>query len=306
MDSQKEVEDDAAELKATLDRIKQDQALHKAQQVELKGVKVPEGMKSNGPTISLSTMPKFHDKVTTYPPPQGFIKKKSTGDPGAKEAKEAKVIVTTKGKLDRFRKEARAMGHFKPAKRRGIWSPEDTRLRPAIISTITAAPQKFIDEHRKAASPAVIDPSVKPAIIFAPKRKRVEHNETPQTRVMTNEERENRLRAFTNPSSASKSNPNQEATTQPAPISATSPSRKTMFSSPTASELAKLPVPKVQASPDPSSPLKRKDRVSPTPGPRISRANTSSPSNGGVRPAIPLKKKAPVDCFMPAKRRKIS
>ena len=311
MDSQKEVEDDAAELKATLDRIKQDQALHKARQVELKGVPVPEGMKINGPTISLSTMPKFYDKVTSYPPPERYRKKESIDDwddPDDPRNPHTKVVVATKGKLDRFRKEAKAMGHFqKSAGRRGIWSPKDTRLRPATPnSTITAAPRSLIDEHRKAASPAVIDPSVKPATIFAPKRKRVEHNETPQPGVMTNEERENRLRAFTNPSSAGKSKPNQEASTPPAPSSATSPSRKTMISSSTASELAKLPVPKVQASPNPSSPLKRKDRVSPTPGPRIPRADTSSPSNGGVRPTMPLKKKAPVDCFMPAKRRKIS
>lgn len=291
MDSQEEVENDAAELKATLDRIKQDQSLHKAQQVELRGVKVPEGMKSNGPVISLSTMPRFYDKGTN--PPPGERQRKKDGD--------AKVFVSNKGKLDQFRKEAKAMGHFqKPAGRSGIFAPKDMKLRPAPMSrTITAAPRILIEEHQKAAAPSAFDPSAKPPTIFAPKRKRVEHNETSQPGIPTYEEREKRLKAFTNPSSVSKSTLNQEAST---PIS---PQPKAKIRSSTAPDIATSPVPKVQATPSFSSTLKRKDRASPTPGHGIPRANTSSPSNGGVRPAMYMKK-APVDVFMPAKRRKIT
>ena len=298
MDTQKEVEDDAAELKATLDRIKQDQALHKAQQVELRGVKVPEGMKSNGPVISLSTMPRFYDRGTNPPP----------GDRSRKKDGDTKVFVSSKGKLDQFRKEAKAMGHFqKPAGRPGIFAPSDMKLSPAtLIRTLTAAPRILIEEHRKAATQTALDPSVKPATIFAPKRKRVEHGETSQPGALTNEERERRLKAFTNPSSVSKSTPIQEVSTLPVSNSATSPPlRKAKTPSPTASKVATLPVPKTQATPSLSSPLKRKDRASPNPGHGVPRANTSSPSNGGIRPAIPLKK-APVDVFMRAKRRKIT
>lgn len=298
MDSQKEVEDDAAELKATMDRIKQDQALHKAQQVELRGVKVPEGMKSNGPVISLSTMPRFYDKGTN--PPPGERQRKKDGD--------TKVFVSTKGKLDQFRKEAKAMGHFqKPAGRPGIFAPRDMKLRPAPTNrTITAAPRILVEEHRKAAAPIALDPSVKPAIIFAPKRKRVEHEETSLPGVLTNEEREKRLKAFTNPSSVRKPTPNQEASTPPVSNSVTSPPHhRAKGTSPAAPKLATSPVPKIHP-PGVSSPLKRKDRDSPAPGHGVPRVNTSSPGNGGLRPANHLKKKAPVDVFMPAKRRKIA
>lgn len=305
MDSQKEVETDAAELKATLDKIKQDQALHKAQQVELKGVKVPEGMKSNGPVISLSIMPRFYDRGTL--PPPGERQRKKEGD--YKEDEDAKVFVSNKSKLTQFRKEAKALSHFqKPAGRPGIFAPGDMRLRPASANrTITAAPRILIEEHRKAAAPTVLDPSVKPATIFAPKRKRVEHDETSQPEVLTNEEREKRLKAFTNPSSVSKSSPNQEASTLPMSTSVISPShRESKVPLPTAPKLATSPVPKIQATPNVSSLLKRKDRASPAPGHGVPRAKTSSPSNGGSRPAMQLKKKAPVDVFMPAKRRKIA
>ena len=299
MDSQKEVETDAAELKATLDRIKQDQALHKAQQVELRGVKVPEGMKNNGPVISLSTMPRFYDKGTN--PPPGERQRRKDGD--------AKVFVSNKGKLDQFRKEAKAMGHFqKPAGRPGIFAPRDMKLRPASTNrTITAAPRILVEEHRKAAAPTALDPSIKPAVIFAPKRKRVEHDEASQPRSLTNEEREKRLKRFTNPSSVSESTPNQEASTLPVSDSETSPSyRKANVPSSTAPKLATSPVLTVQAAPSLSSPLKRKDRASTALGHGVPRAGTSSPSNGSSRPAMLLKKKAPVDVFMPAKRRKIA
>lgn len=293
MDSQKEVEDDAAELKATLDRIKQDQALHKAQQVELRGVKVPEGMKSNGPLISLSTMPRFYDKGTN--PPPGERQRKKDGD--------AKVFVSNKGKLDQFRKEAKAMSHFqKPAGRPGIFAPRDVKSRPVPTNrTITTAPRILIEEHRKAAASTALDPSVKPATIFAPKRRRVEHDETRQIGVLTNEEREKRLKAFTNPSTASKSSPTQQVSTPPVSNCAIAPPHlKAKIPSSTPPTLATSAVPKMQATLSVSSALKRKDRASPSPGHGIARPKTSSPSN------MPLMKKAPVDVFMPAKRRKIS
>ena len=282
MDSQKEVENDAAELKATLDRIKQDQALHKARQVELRGVKVPEGMKSNGPVISLARMPKFYDKVTNgnFPPGdwQQQVQKREQREQRKDAGADAKVFGSKKGKLlNQFRKEAKAMGHFqKPAGRPGNFAP------------ITTAPRILIEERRKAAIPTPIDLSVKPAPVFAPKRKRVEHNEAPSLGVLTNEEREKRLKAFTNPSSATKSTLTQGLSTPPLSDPAISP-RKANIPTPTAPKLATSPVPKVQASPSVSSPFKRKDRASPAPG----------------RPAMHLKK-APVDVFMPAKRRRVS
>lgn len=324
MDSQKEVEDDAAELKATMDRIKQNQALHKAQRVELRGVKVPEGIKSNGPVISLSVMPKFYDKGRNYAPPP-FQPKRDSDAEGDLDAKPDPDAKAPKSKLDQFRKQAKAMGHFQtPAKRPGFSTPRDTKLRPVTTNrTISIAPQTLIDEHRKAAAPKVLDPSVKPAVVFTPQKKRARPDEFSHAGDMTTEQKEKRLKAFTNPSGASRSTPNLEASTLTGPNSATSPPRReAKIASPTAIKLATSAVPDTQAtprlssplkrkdgpSPTPglSSPLKRKDGPSPTPGHGVSRAATSSPSNGGIRPAMPLKKKAPVDVFMPAKRRKLT
>lgn len=306
MDSQREVEDDAAELKATLDRIKQDQALHKAQRVELKGAQVREGLKSNGPLISLSKMPEMKDYGAVGR--GGDRLPKGYSDANERDL-DAEVVVVTKSKLDRFRKEAKAMGHFQtPARRSGIFPPRDTKSRPvAINSRISTAPQRLIEEHRKAAAPTILDPSVKPAVVFSPKKKRLRPDENSQPGVMTTEEKEKRLKAFTNPSGASRSTPNLEASTVTGSNSATSPPRREAgIPSPTASKLAASPVLNGQATPRLSSPLKRKDGPSPNPSQGLSRAATSSPINGGIRPAMPLKKKAPVDVFMPAKRRKMA
>ena len=279
--------------------------MHKAQQVELKGVKVPEGMKSNGPIISLSTMPRFYDRGTNPPPRDRTRKKFET----CKKDEDSKPSVSSKGKLDRFRKEAKAMSHFqKPTGRPGVFAARDMKLRPAPTNrTISTAPRNFIEEHRKAALPTVLDPSVKPAAIFAPKRKRVEHDEKPLQGALTNEEREKRLRAFTNPSSASNSSHVQEILNLAVSTSATPlPHPEAKAPSPTALKPYTSPVPQVQVRPSFSSSLERKDRASPAPGPRVPRANTSSPGNGSTRPAVQMKKKAPVDVFMPAKRRKLA
>ena len=310
MDSQKEVENDVAELKATLDQIKHNQALHKAQQVELKGVKVPEGMKSKGPTISLSTMPKLYEKPS-YPPPNPNPRKrkptqKKDSDEDDTIEPDAKVFVNRK--LDQFRKEAKAMGHFKPAARPGIWTAKDLMTRRVTTNRpVITAPRILIEEHRKAAVPTVLDPSVKPAVIFTPKKKRVRPDETAQPVGLTTEEREQRLKAFTNPSSANKVAPSLGASTSPKTSSATSPpDQKAEASTPAPSKLAILPASNVQATPRLSPPLKRKDGASPPLGHVVPRLNTSSPSNGGLRPPMIMKKKAPVDVFMPAKRRKIA
>ena len=322
MDSQKEVEDDAAELKATMDRLKHDQALHKAQQVELKGVMVPEGMKSKGPTISLSTMPKLYEKPS-YPPPNPNPRKRKPTQkwdpddpddphyakgPDYTKDPDAKVFVSNKSKLDQFRKEAKAMSHFKPAARPGIWTAKDMMLRRGTTNRpVITAPRILIEEHRKAAVPTVLDPSVKPAVIFTPKKKQERPDEKTQRVGLTTEEREQRLKAFTNPSSAIKATSSPGPSTSPKTTSATSPSRqKAEASSPTASKLATLPASTVQATPRPSPPLKRKDDASPPLGYAVPRVNTSSPSNGGFRPPMMMKKKASVDVFMPAKRRKIA
>ena len=253
-------------------------------------------MKINGPLISLSTMPKFIDRGTL--PPPGDRERKPEKDP---DAEPVVKVVRRKGKLDQFRKQAKAMGHFQKARRPGIWTPQDMMFSPGKTSTpIISAPRILIEQHRKAAAPTVLDPSVKPSTVFSPKRKRVEHDETSQPGAMTNEEREKRLKAFTNPSSASKTTPKPEVSTSPVSHSRTlPPQRKAESPSATGPDFAKSPVSKTEATADLSTPPKRKDRTSPPSGHGIPKANGSSP-------AMRLKTRAPADIFMPAKRRKIT
>ena len=247
-------------------------------------------MKINGPLISLSTMPKFIDRGTL--PPPGDRERKKEKDPDAEPVVKK---VSRKGKLEQFRKQAKAMGHFQKGRRPGIWDPKDMMCTPVIT-----APRILVEQHRKAAAPSVLDPSIKPSIVFSPKRKRTEHDETSQPGAMTNEEREKRLKAFTNPSSASKITPNQEVSTTPASHSQTLPSqRKVESPSATGPDFAKPPVSKTEANANLSPPPKRKDRASPPSGHGIPRAN-------GASPAMRLKTRAPADIFMPAKRRKIT
>ena len=253
-------------------------------------------MKSNGPLISLSTMPKFIDRGTL--PPPGDRERKKEKDPDAEPVVRS---VSKKGKLDQFRKEAKAMGHFQKARRPGVWEPKDMMFRPATKhSPIIYAPRILIEQHRKAAAPSVLDPSIKPSTVFSPKRKRVEHDETSQPGARTTEEREKRLKAFTNPSSASKITPKPEVSTSPVSHSRTlPPQRKAEPPSATGPDFAKPPVSKPEATANLSPPPKRMDRTSPPSGHGIPRANGSSP-------AMRLKTRAPADIFMPAKRRKIT
>lgn len=291
LESQREIERDAEELKATMDRIKEDQAKHKAEQVELNIVKVPEGMKSNGRIIKLSRTPRFYDKGVNPPP----------GERQRQKADAGRTTLNNKGKLFQIRKEAKAMGHFqKNLGRPGIDTPRDTRLQPATVKrTPVTAPRGLIEEHRKPAAPIPIDPSVRVLPIFAPKRKRVEYEDAPESKGLSAEEKEKRLKVFTNPSSINKSLQTAKEPTTPTSYSPTSTALPTTnMTEPTFSS---SPMPKIKVTSSSSPPAK-----SIAPVLQIPRPKTSSPINGAARPPMQLKKKAPVDVFMPSKRRRIN
>ncbi|KAL2045002.1 hypothetical protein N7G274_002777 [Stereocaulon virgatum] len=312
-DSRREVEDDAAALKAEMDRIKNEQAKNTIHRVELNIVKVPEGMIRHGRTIKLSRKPDLHEKRVEIPPDRSVRRVTHDSDEGGpRRPTRITANLRTKGelKLKQFRKEAKVMGHFSHQQQHkgqlGVWKGQDMKAKPVLANKpIVTAPRCLIDEHRKHSSPRPIDTSIKPPTVFAPRRRRIEHNENAPPTTSTNEERENRLRAFTNPSSARES-----ASTSNHPKTTLTPVRSDSQAhddTPIPSVENRVVVPKPQiANPIPRLPG-ASAQDSPASGHRVPRLNTSSPSNGSVRPARPLKAKAPVDIFMPrAKRQRLA
>ena len=231
----------------------------------------------------------------------------------------------TKGKLklDQFRKEAKAMGHFQRHSKgpSGVWTAKEMEAKPLSASkNLVTAPRYLIDEHRKPASPQPIDPSIKPPTIFAPRKKRIEQDHTPSPTLSITEERESRLKAFTKRSSVKKSAPTpspskfapqstqSEARTPTHATATLTPQRRDMDAAiPSIENPTTLDAPKPQTFSSMSSTPKELARGSPASGYRIPRPHTSSPSNGSARPSMRMKSKAPVDIFMPrAKRQRVA
>ncbi|KAK3175092.1 hypothetical protein OEA41_002338 [Lepraria neglecta] len=325
-ESKRELEDDGAALKAEMDRIKNEQAKNTIHRVELNIVKVPEGMVSHGRTIKPARKPDLHDRVMQVPPnPNERVKRGLDGEGDRRRSTRTAAPPPTKGKLKlkQFRKEAKAIGHFSHQQQNrgqpGVWKAQDMRVKPVSVNqNIVTAPRCLIDEHRKPASPRPIDPSIKPPTVFAPRKRRIEHDATSSPVTSINEERENRLRAFTNPSSVKKSAPASNL-----PKSTPIPDRSNTHTSASTSAAAAsldqlfdedipmssiensttLTIPKPPIATPIISPPETSARDSPASGYRIPRPNTSSPSNGGVRRTRPMKSKAPVDIFMPHPKR---
>lgn len=295
-----------------MDRIKNEQAKNTIHRVELNIVKVPEGMIRHGRTIKLSRKPDLHEKRIEIPVDRSVRRVTHDSDDEGGPRRPTRTIATlrTKGelKLKQFRKEAKVMGHFSHQQQHkgqpGVWKAQDMKAKPVSVNKpIVTAPRCLIDEHRKPSSPRPIDTSIKPPTVFAPRRRRIEHNENAPPTTSINEERENKLRAFTNPSSVRESAPtsNHLQTTLTPDRSDSQAHDDTPI--PSVENATRVAVPKSQiAKPLPYSP-EAPAHESPASGHRIPRLNTSSPSNGNVRSIRPMKAKAPVDIFMPRAKR---
>ncbi|KAL8719467.1 MAG: hypothetical protein Q9225_003538 [Loekoesia sp. 1 TL-2023] len=243
-------------------------------------------------------------------------------------------VLTGKGVMDKARREAQEMSRRRSQSSMAV----PTHKLSSLATQIREAPKHMVEEYRRASAspPKLADPPIrKPAIFVPPKRQVERKDESCSSGVMTLEEKERRLRALTNPNSAAKA-----ATTTSSSITSTTPgsSAKKLSASSTAAasrststasfiSKSKSGVSKVSpatSSASPSSTLKRKAKDSPilpsieaddfgsassqiktTPSPpryKIPRL-TKSPEASGVRPP---KKKAPVDPFIPVKKRRTS
>ncbi|MCJ1273185.1 hypothetical protein MMC21_000974 [Puttea exsequens] len=290
--SEREIERDAQVLKATLHGIKKESDKHKLQQIELAKVNLPSSMKRNGPMMNIRC--DLRQGVPRGPYNPNHVK--------------AKVVKPAKGKLDKLRKETRSMSHFSQS---GKLRPNDSAtpvLRPTSTPspsklTIAKAPVGMIEEYRRPTAWQPTDPTVPPPRVFAPKRRRTEPDESqPETSGNTNE-REQKLKAFTNPSGATRS----AADSKPSKIAISntsnpaSPLNLTMKAGNTPSSITR----KTFANTNTLSPSKPTTPEAISLGP--ARSNTSSPANAGSPAPKAINHKAPVDIFMrPSKRPRMS
>ncbi|KAL8941679.1 MAG: hypothetical protein Q9216_002092 [Gyalolechia sp. 2 TL-2023] len=240
-------------------------------------------------------------------------------------------VLTGKGVLDKARREARDMDRFKAQSPLSV----PTHKLSSGATQVREAPKYLVEEFRKPPPPKPYDPTVPKPTLFVPPKRRVEKKDAHRSSgIATIEERERRLRALTNPSTA-----NKTTTTTPSSMASMTPrssTKKPSFSTPattSSSTATPLHLPESQyvvdkaalaTSSTPSSNLKRKAEDLPTVSsievdssgipnnqrkaypspPRLKIPHlTRSPESPGIRPP---KKKAPADPFMPAKKRRIA
>ncbi len=306
-ESNEQIDKDAKLLEATMKGISYERSKHKLKQVELDTVKLAGDMKRSGPTISLNTNVKFIDRGTLHDkaPSKREIKiARGELDPNA-----PRRTAAPKGKLDQFRKDARAIPRFQnhPKKATGVITAREMAMKQNPVTTrIVRAPRGMIEDHRQASIAKPFDPSKQQPQVINPKKRKIEHDVDQRSAEKITEEREKRLKTFTNPSStpsftpkirAPKSQTPTSVSSSPTPPPPDTRSRNTAVGSFSAS------LPHSKAAPREPPPPKITNRASPVPPIQVSRANTSSPSNGGTRPPMILKRKAPADIFMrPTKR----
>lgn len=311
-----------------MERIKDQQAKNTVHRVELNIVKVPEGMISHGRTIKLARKPDLHDRVMQMGPnPNERVKRDPDEERERRPSTRVAAPPPSKGKLklNKFRKEAKAMGHFQHHTKSpsGVWSAKEMTAKPLPTSKnlpTISAPRCLIEEHRKPASSQPVDPTTKRPTIFAPRKKRIEHEHTTSPALSISEEAENRLKAFTNHSSVESSRPTPgtpKCTTGSGQSEARAPTLCTATLIPQEYDMdtplpsiedpATLQVPKPPITSSITPPTECSARDFPAPGYRVPRPKTSSPNTGTVRPPMRMKAKAPVDIFMPrAKRQRVA
>lgn len=299
-DSENESRKDAELLKARLDDIKKEKSEHKLKQVELDCVKLPKDMKRTGEVLKLRQKIQMRD--TGVKTPMNISTKTQQKPPQP-----------SKGKLDHLRKMPKGMNLFsqKPKAPTGIITAQEISLNQKRASTIVKAPRAMIEEHRIAGVAKPFDPSAQPPAIFNPKKWKIQHDEVARPSASNVEEREKRLKAFTNPSTSRGSPPTikppraqrpTQAGSSPAPSLQDNTHRQAANDESTSRVSYDKP-----DSPGVSTLMNKRIHESLIPGSQIARANTSSPSNGGIRPVMKTKQKAPVDIFMrPNKRPRIA
>ena len=303
-ESKKEVDQDAQLLKATLDGIKSKQAQNTAKKVELSVVKLANGMKPSGDVIKLPRNSTFFAKEqnTKDLKPEFVQWERKHGriggeflHPKLKAADLAKVA--PKSKISKFKKQAMAMSRFPKKEQPGV---QEMKTKPPIAKV--TAPPSLLREYQIPASLKPIDPTIPSPKVFNPRKRRIEHVTAPEA-VDRLEQREERLKALTKPSSVSRASPGP--TYIRAPRIHRQPSDPSTFDRSGSEKGTSPPIPDPHPSVNLYSPLQSStSSVLATNNP-IPRAKTTSPTGSVFRPTARLKAKAPVNPFMPVKRQRV-
>lgn len=263
--SQREIEDDAALLRLTMTGIKNERANHQSRQVHESTV--PKLPKMGG--MKYVRTPRKPKKVAPPPAVLSFGSGSRT------------KTLTGKGVIDRARREAKQ--HSLLIHKTSVLATPTHKLQN-YASQVKTAPRGLVYDYQKPAVSAPIDPTIKPAPVFSPpKRKRVESVMPVAPSPMSLEEKERRLKALTNPKSTKSATSADDLPTNGTLSPTTSSSSKNP--SPVSKKLATVPHPLA-------------------PAPRVPKLGIQKPEAGVVRPI--RRARAPVDPFMPAKRRRLS
>ena len=177
-------------------------------------------------------------------------------------------VLTGSGVMAKVRREGKEMSLFS-SKNSHLTTPTHQLSNKA--TQIRKVPQGLVEDHRRPAAPLSIDPSSKSITIFAPRRRNTA-NEVASPNGLTFEEREMRLRALTG--------------------------------SALVTEIPSADVVRLQHASPMSPPPRSVNTPYPSSAYTAPRLKPLTLESAGRRP-LP-KVKAPIDPFMPAKRRKIA
>lgn len=234
-ESEKEIGKDAALLKATIDGINNEKAKHKLKRVDLDFVELPGSVKRDAQIIHLPNKIRFIDRGAQHnrAPSQRQIKINR----GEIDANAPRRVIEPKGKLDQFRREAKAMGHFQhqiPKRPTGIITAREMALKQKpTATTIVKAPRLLIEEHRAASAPRPIDPTTQKTSVTALGKRKIEHDIDERPGISTTEEREKRLKIFTDQASTPRTAPAiRPPRSQTSTPTASSPAPKTPLIAP--------------------------------------------------------------------------
>ncbi len=285
-ESQAEVDNDIAALRAKMTGIKSDKAQHTSKLLE------PS-------SISINQM----KKATRIGGSGGGIRSHGTGSTRTADNSlltfgSGSRTKTGSGKdvLNKARREAKEMSLF--SVRKSVLTTPTHRLNDRA-SRVKNAPQGLVDDHKRPAAAALPGNTSKPATIIAPRKASTITSSGPTG--MSEAERERRLKAFTAPKTETKNN------TLPPPTQPTTARRSQNESTFTAPPLGKSyspsskPTDRTSQNLSSKSPTKTYAPSAPAPTYRAPRVNLPNPP-----PKTGLKKKAEADPFIPAKRRRVA
>lgn len=286
-DSIKEIEEDARALEAALKGIKTEQAKHTIKHVHPSTVpKLPK----MGGMIYATSLPHFK-KPKKPPPPKPTALNFAAGS--------RTKTLTGAGVMNKARREAKQLS-LCISKSSKLAKPTHELMNRA--AGVYYAPDNFVDDYRRPVVPKAVDPTVKQSTIFVPKRKIV--NNASATNGMSIEEKERRLKAFTNPGSARASSPSTSSPPS-SPLPSIAPpnlpeAAETQLSATTDTS------PSIASGPQNTSVMSPQstNTAYPASAYRVPRLKSISPEIQERKPMI--KKRAPVDPFMPVKRRKVA